>query len=226
MSTPQVIANRFELGGIIGQGGMGDVFLGRDRQTGQPVAIKSLKPDVLRSDPGILERFAREGEALRKLDHPNIVKVLATAEDSGQHYIIMEYVGGGSLATLLKQQPQLPVARVLEIALDLADALTRVHRLHVIHRDIKPANVLLAEDGTPKLTDFGVAHMGDQSRLTQTGSMIGTYLYLSPEACHGEKLDARSDIWAFGVLLYEMLAGRVPFGGDQPGAVLTAILTK
>src|SRR5258706_13024246 len=111
----------------------------------------------------------------------------------------MKYVSGGSLADLLRKQPNLPVERVLTIALDLTDALTRTHRLEVIHRDIKPPNVLLADDGTPRLTDFGIAHIGGLSSITQDRSVLGTYHYLSPEACNGERPDKRTDIWAFGV---------------------------
>ncbi len=226
MNVPPVIADRFQVSELIGQGSMGEVYRGLDTQTDEPVAIKFLRPEIVVSDPELVRRFAREGEALRKLNHPNIVKVLTTIEEGSRHYIIMEYVGGGTLRELLRKQPQLPVPRVLEIALDLADALTRAHRLRIIHRDIKPSNVLLAEDGTPRLTDFGAAHMEDAPRMTQTGTVIGTYAYLSPEACNGEELDARTDIWSFGAVLYEMLAGHRPFDEAQPTAILLSILTK
>lgn len=225
MAETQLIAGRYAIGDLIGQGGMGYVYRGRDHQSGREVAIKLLREE-LGANADQVRRFAREGEALRALNHPSIVKVLASVEEQGRHYIIMEYVTGGSLGSLLKAQAQLPLERALQIALDLADALTRAHRLKIIHRDIKPMNVLIAEDGTPRLTDFGVAHMGDHSRMTETGSMVGTYAYLSPEACNGQYPDERTDIWAFGVLLYEMLAGQRPFAGDQPGAIITAILTR
>jgi len=226
MSETRVIAGRYELRDLIGRGGMGDVYRGLDQHTGDPVAIKLLHPDVLAENPQLVDRFQREGEALRKLNHPNIVKILATVEENGQHYLVMEYVGGGSLRDLMDEYGQLPIQNILEVALDLADALTRAHRLHIIHRDIKPDNVLLAEDGTPRLTDFGVAHIEDRTRLTQTGAVIGTYGYLSPEACNGLELDERADIWSFGVMLYEMLAGRPPFKENGTAAILTAILTK
>jgi serine/threonine protein kinase/tetratricopeptide (TPR) repeat protein len=226
MSQTHTVGGRFQIQAHIGQGGMGDVYRGLDMQTGEPVAIKSLKPEIIQDNPELVQRFQREGEALRKLNHPNIVKMLAAVEDNEQHYLVMEYVSGGSLRDLLEEQPQLPIQRVLEIALDLADALTRAHRLNIIHRDIKPANVLLAEDGTPRLTDFGVAQIGDRSHVTQSGSLIGTYAYMSPEACMSEELDARTDIWSFGVMLYEMLAGVRPFEGGQVAVVLTAILSK
>ncbi|NWF68100.1 MAG: protein kinase [Chloroflexi bacterium] len=226
MKDNWVIGGRYRVEATLGQGGMGTVYRGVDMQTGQTIAIKALKAEILNEDPNMLERFAREGEALRLLNHPNIVKMLGTAEEDGQHFLLMEYVGGGSLLDLLRREEQLPIKRALEIALDLADALTRAHRLKIIHRDIKPANVLITEDGTPKLTDFGVAQMGDRTRMTQSGSLIGTYAYLSPEMLEGMPPDARADIWAFGVMFYEMLGGRRPFMEEQTAALLTAILAK
>ena len=222
----QLISNRFELGRAIGGGATGTVHLGRDMQTGELVAIKLLRLEIVGSQPELVERFRREGEALRKLNHPNIVKVLATIEEHGQPYLVMEYVGGGSLAELLKRQPQLPIERVLSIGLELADALSRAHHLNILHRDIKPGNILLADDGTPRLTDFGLAHIGSFPAVTAAGSVLGTIYYLSPEACAGQILDERADIWSFGVVLYEMLAGQRPFEGDSPLDVIRAVQTQ
>lgn len=230
MNRSHPIANRYEIRNPttdqIGQGGMGDVYRAVDVQTGQIVAIKRLKPELVAHDPTIVERFGREGQALQRLNHPNIVAVQGTVEEDGQHYIIMEYVPGGSLLELLNHETQLPIHRVLQIALELADALARAHHLNIIHRDIKPANVLLAADGTPRLTDFGVAHMGDLVHITREGTFTGTYAYLSPEACNGEPLDSRTDIWSFGVMLYEMLTHHSPFEGANLMATITAILTR
>lgn len=222
--SQQIIANRYSLTKLIGRGGMGDVYQATDQQTSSTVAVKALKPDVVEFDPGLVERFIREGEILRKLNHPNIVTLLDAVEENDRHYIILEYVAGGSLKDLVHNEAPLSVQHTLEIALDLADALTRAHRLNVIHRDIKPANVLIANDGTPRLTDFGIAHIPDKEKLTNTGSIMGTYAYLSPEACTGEELDRRTDIWAFGVMLYEMLTGQHPFQGDSDFAALLAIM--
>jgi len=221
MSEVRVIANRYRITATIDQGGMGDIYSAVDQTTGQTVAVKALKPQIVQDDPTLLERFRREANALGKLNHPNIIRVLDTVNEDERHYIIMEYVGAGSLAKLLKKTPQLPIERVLQLALDLSDALTRTHRLNIIHRDIKPANVLLADDGTPKLTDFGVASMGDApgTMLTQVGSILGTVAYLSPEVCEGATYNEKSDIWAFGVLMYEMLTGRLPF--LETSAVMT-----
>ena len=217
------IGLRYEIEKLIGSGGVGRVYLGRDRQTGEPVAIKELMSDWVARAPDSVERFRREGEALRKLNHPNIVKVLATLEEGDQHYLVMEYVGGGSLADLLKRQPQLPIEQVISIGLELSDALSRAHHLEIIHRDIKPGNILLAEDGTPRLTDFGLAHLGSYPALTTAGQLLGTFQYLSPEACANQPLDARADIWSFGVVLFEMLTGQLPFDGDSPIEIIHAI---
>jgi DNA-binding NarL/FixJ family response regulator/tRNA A-37 threonylcarbamoyl transferase component Bud32 len=221
-----LIAGRFQMGPVIGAGATGNVFAGTDRLTGEKVAIKQLRSDLVLYQPEMVERFRREGEALRRLNHPNIVKVLATMEDEGQHYIVMEYVGGGSLEDLLIKQPRLPVERVVAIGLELADALSRAHHLEILHRDIKPGNILLAEDGTPRLTDFGLARFGQLSSLTEYGSILGTFLYLSPEAVENRELDERSDLWSFGVVLYEMLTGRLPFEGDSPFDVAWAIRSQ
>lgn len=216
------IANRFEIGELIGQGSMGEVYRGVEIGTQQPVAIKALKQTSLRGSPESVERFLREGEALRRLNHPNIVKVLESVIEAERHYIVMEFVGGGALDRLIKGEPP-PIQRVLEISIDLADALVRAHRLKIIHRDIKPHNVLLAEDGTPRLTDFGVAHISDLSTITQSGALVGTMPYLSPEAWDYNEPDEGTDIWAFGILLYELLCGRRPFEADQPFALKHAI---
>ncbi len=222
-STMRQIGKRYEIEKLIGSGAVGRVYRGRDTQTGELVAIKELMSDWVASAPDSVERFRREGEALRKLNHPNIVKVLATLEEDGQHYLVMEYVGGGSLADLLKRQPQLPIQQVISIGLELSDALSRAHHLEIIHRDIKPGNILLAEDGTPRLTDFGLAHLGSYPALTTAGQLLGTFQYLSPEACANQPLDARADIWSFGVVLFEMLTGQLPFDGDSPIEIIHAI---
>ncbi len=218
-----LIKGRYQLGHVIGGGGMGTVYIGTDLLTGETVAIKQLRSELSGNMPQMVERFLREGEALRWLNHPNIVKVLATSDEGDQHFIVMEYVSGGSLADLLIAQPKLPFERVVSIGLELSDALSRAHHLHILHRDLKPANVLLAEDGTPRLTDFGLARIGQLPGLTETGSILGTFHYLSPEAVENQAFNERSDIWSFGVVLYEMLTGRVPFSGDTPFEVIWAI---
>jgi NarL family two-component system response regulator LiaR len=227
MDGPQLIANRYQLGHLIGEGGVGKVHKGLDTQTGQPVAIKVLRPEIIVDAPHLVERFRREGQLLRELNHPNIIQVLATFEEAGQHYIVKEYAAGGSLADLLRKQPQLPLERTVGIALEVADALARAHHLNIIHRDIKPGNILLSADGTPRLTDFGLAHIAGYPPITRRGEVIGTFQYLSPEGCNRQALDERTDIWSLGVVFFEMLAGERPFEGEgYPGAIVNAILNQ
>ncbi len=210
---------------LLAMGGQGAVYRGHDRATGQPVAIKRLKPDLVDRHPDALARFVREGAILRQLQHPNIVGVLAAFEHAGQYSIVMEYMPGGSLRALLERERQMPLDRVLTIGLELTDALSRAHHLGIIHRDLKPENVLLAADGTPRLSDFGMARLeADATSLTQSGTLFGSPTYMSPEALRGEELDARSDIWSLGVLLYELLAGQRPFAGTQITPVVASIL--
>jgi hypothetical protein len=226
MGAQQLIAGRYELGELIGEGGMGAVYRGTDTRSKIPVAIKHLKHEAIAQEPEIVERFKREGEALRKLNHPNIVRVLHIANQAKDYYIIMEYVGGGSLSDLIRTPGQMSVQRVLSIALEVIDALARAHHLKIIHRDIKPGNVLLAADGTPRLTDFGIARMGDRTTMTQANTVLGTLAYLSPEALDGQPQDVRSDLWAFGVLLYEALTGKLPFEESTASATMASIITK
>ena len=221
----KVLSNRYELGESIGTGAMGDVYRATDSQSGETVAVKHLKPGLLDPTLDLLDRFRREGQVLRELNHPNIVTLIDVIEQDSNHYLILEYVDGGDLKDLLSKSPSgLPLDQVLQIAIQLADALTRSHFLDIIHRDIKPANVLIDQNDTPRLTDFGVAHIIGDSDLTQEGVLLGTYGYLSPEACLGKRVDARSDIWSFGVLIFELLTGQNPFTGDSIVQVITAIL--
>jgi predicted ATPase len=200
---------------------MGAVFRGLDRESGSLVAIKQLRLDSTERDALSVERFRREGEVLKHLNHPNIVQVLAVLRDADADYLVMELVTGGSLQDLLRASgPLLSVERVLNIGLDLCDALTRSHRLDIIHRDLKPSNVLIAADGTPRLTDFGAAYMRGKERLTEGNAIVGTTEYLSPEILRGEEVDARVDIWSLGVLLFEMLTRIRPFSQDNVAQTL------
>jgi len=224
MDETLLIGSRYRTGEVIAQGMMGPVYKGVDIETGLTVAIKTLKPEMVADQPVMLERFRREDEVLHELNHPNIVRRLASVEQNSVYYLVMEFIEGGSLRDLLEQQVQLPVERVLEIAIDLADALARTHRLGIIHRDLKPENVLMAPDGTPRLSDCGVAHSIGRATTSQAGSLVGTWFYISPESLRGVEADERTDIWSFGVLLFEMLAGCPPFNGSTPAQVVNAIL--
>jgi serine/threonine protein kinase len=219
----QTLNNRYTVTAQLGRGAMGTVYRAQDAQAGLEVALKVLAAD-LTFDPEMIERFRREGQALKQLRHPNIVSLVDTFQHEGRQVIVMEYVPGGSLFQLVRQGP-LAVERARRMALELCDALTRAHHLNIIHRDLKPENILIAEDGTPKLTDFGVARLvGEGSRLTGTGTQVGTPFYMSPEAWQGQHLDAQADIWSLGIVLYEMLAGQVPFGGETMVAVMNRVL--
>jgi len=220
------LLERYEVGALIGEGGMGIVYQARDTQTGEMVAVKQLRRDVLNVQPDLVERFTREAEALRELNHPNIVKAYDTVQKDGEYYIVMEYVPGQDLGSLLRRQDRLSVAQTVRIAIELADALTRAHYLKIVHRDLKPANILMAADGTPRLTDFGVAYVGAKERMTTIGIAVGTPDYMPPEALQGQNVDARSDIWALGVMLYEMLTGTHPFKGETLPALLMNIMSS
>ena len=231
------IGGRFEIANPaaarLGDGGMGSVYLGLDTLTGQDVAIKMLRRSSLLTPDEMFDRFTREGEALRLLEHPNIVEMIAAVHEAGQvdgaddaYYLVMEYASGGTLGDLLARRGRLPCRRALEIALDLSDALARAHRIGIIHRDVKPGNVLLSATGSPLLTDFGLALQIDRSNMARPPTLAGTIAYLSPEACHGQSLDQLSDIWSFGVLLWELLTGRQLFMRETIAATLAAIVSE
>ena len=220
MMTTTISNGRYILAEKLGDGGMGTVYKGIDTQTELPVAIKQLKPQI--AEPENIARFLREAQALRDLNHPNIVTIMDSIDEGDEHYIVMEYVSGGDLAKLIKQG-RLPAQEVVNLSIDLVDALTRAHRLEIIHRDIKPENVLVAEDKTLRLTDFGVARIRHDDDETEHDTLVGTLDYMPPEAFNNGILDARSDIWAFGVLLYEMLIGKNPFHAETIIGTIQAI---
>src|SRR6476660_8218819 len=219
----QTLNNRYTITSLLGEGAMGEVYLASDQLSGRQVAVKILARQLI-TNPDLIQRFKREAETLQKLDHPNIVKFLDTFEYEGQYVIVMEYVAGGSLHDLIKKGP-ISVENVRGITLEICDALVRSHHLNIIHRDIKPENVLLTEDGKPKLADFGVARLNEGTRMTRSGAQVGTPYYMSPEAWEGKTIDAQADIWSLGVMVFEMLAGQVPFGGDTGATVMKKVLT-
>lgn len=209
---------------LLATGGQGEVYLGRERLSGQAVVIKRLKAELVRDRPEAVRRLQQEARLLHYLNHPNIVKLLADQQGEEGYALVMEYIPGGSLRDLLRLQPRLPLKQALDVALELADALARTHHLGVVHRDLKPDNVLIAADGTPRLTDFGIARLMQQEiRLTGEGAVVGTIPYMSPEAFDSKPVDARTDIWSFGILLFEMLTGELPFAGD---GLIQAILRE
>ncbi|MGO9344454.1 MAG: Stk1 family PASTA domain-containing Ser/Thr kinase [Acidimicrobiales bacterium] len=217
--APRVLSGRYELVHLVARGGMAEVYRAHDRLLDRPVAVKVLFPE-LSIDRTFVERFRREAQAAANLSHPNIVPVFDWGEDSGTYFIVMEFVDGRALSSILKTAGPLHPDRAAEITADVALALDYAHRHMVIHRDVKPGNVLITDEGQVKVTDFGIARaVNTDESLTQTGAVMGTATYFSPEQAEGLGVDARSDIYSLGVVLYEMVAGRPPFIGDSPVSV-------
>jgi eukaryotic-like serine/threonine-protein kinase len=219
VDTPRTYSGRYELTHLIARGGMAQVYRAMDRQLERPVALKVLFPE-LSVDRTFVERFRREAQAAANLSHPNIVPVFDWGEDDGSYFIVMEYVEGRPLSAVLRDPEPIPLREIATIGAGVAAALAFAHRHGVVHRDVKPGNVLITPDGDVKVTDFGIARaMNTEESLTQTGAVMGTAAYFSPEQAEGKGVDSRSDIYSLGVVLYEMAVGRPPFTGDSPVAV-------
>jgi len=217
--TPRVLSGRYELSHLVARGGMAEVYRAHDRMLDRPVALKILFPE-LSVDRSFVERFRREAQAAANLSHQNIVPVFDWGEDGGTYFIVMEFVDGRPLSSILRTAGPLHPDRAVEIAADVAAALAYAHRHGVIHRDVKPGNVLITDEGTVKVTDFGIARaVNTEESLTQTGAVMGTATYFSPEQAEGVAVDARSDIYSLGVVLFEMVTGRPPFVGESPVSV-------
>jgi membrane protein YdbS with pleckstrin-like domain/predicted Ser/Thr protein kinase len=212
-----VLGGRYRLIAPLGEGGMARVYRARDLRLNREVAVKILHDDLTR-DPGFLTRFEREAQVVAGLAHPNIVPVYDVGGEDGAPYIIMEYIRGRTLKETLEAGGPLSQERAVAILVPILDALGYAHRQGLIHRDVKPHNILLTTDGTPRLADFGIAHLVDGS-TTRTAAILGSAQYLSPEQSRGEEATERSDIYACGIVLYEMLAGRPPFEGANALAV-------
>jgi eukaryotic-like serine/threonine-protein kinase len=224
MTQPRLLGGRYELDGVVGRGGMAEVYRARDIRLDRIVAIKTLRADLAR-DQIFQARFRREAQSAASLNHPSIVAVYDTGEDMATGvpvpYIVMEYVDGRTVRDLLQEGHRLLPERSLEIIDGVLRALEYSHQAGIVHRDIKPGNVMVTRNGDVKVMDFGIARaMSDaQSTMTQTAQVIGTAQYLSPEQARGDRVDARSDLYSAGCLLYELLTGRPPFTGDSPVAI-------
>jgi eukaryotic-like serine/threonine-protein kinase len=223
MTTSRLLSDRYELGEVLGYGGMSEVHRGLDTRLGRDVAIKVLRADLAR-DPQFQMRFRREAQNSAALNHPAIVAVYDTGEVAGEMgplpYIVMEYVDGQTLREIVKTTGPMSQQKVLEVMADVCAALDFSHRHQIIHRDVKPANIMITRGGAVKVMDFGIARaLGEGQNVTQTAAVIGTAQYLSPEQAKGEAVDARSDVYAAGCVLYELLTGEPPFTGDTPVAV-------
>ena len=209
-----MVDGRYRVLNRIGSGGMADVWCADDTQLGRKVALKLLHPRFA-ADDEFVERFRREASSAAGLQHPNVVGIFDRGEWDGNYYIAMEYLPGRSLKQLVRDHGALDPALAVSLVVQVLKAARFAHRRGIVHRDIKPHNVIVDEEGRAKVTDFGIARAG-ASDMTETGSIMGTAQYLSPEQAQGKPVDARSDLYSIGVLLYELLTGRVPFDGDSP----------
>jgi serine/threonine-protein kinase len=213
------LGGRYRVERELGRGGMAKVFLGTDTVLGRTVAVKVLAPQFA-DDDGFVQRFRREAQAAASIGHPHIVSVFDTGSDDGVHYIVMEYVEGRTLAEFLAGGGRILPDRAIDIAMDVCQALEAAHARGVIHRDIKPGNIMLNPRGEVKVTDFGIARVTTTAdTVAQTAAILGTASYLSPEQAQGQPVDARSDLYSLGCVVYEMVTGRPPFLGDSPVAV-------
>src|SRR5919112_253834 len=208
-----LVDNRYLIKKRIGSGGMADVYLAEDSQLGRDVALKMLHRRFAR-DREFVERFRREASAAAGLQHPNVVSVFDRGEYDGTYYIAMEYLPGRTLKDVIREEAPLDQQRVIGLAIQILQAAAFAHRRGVIHRDFKPHNVMIAPDDRLKVTDFGIARAG-ASEMTETGSIMGTAQYLSPEQAQGQRVEAPSDLYSIGVILFEMLTARVPFTGES-----------
>ncbi|MCS5695955.1 Stk1 family PASTA domain-containing Ser/Thr kinase [Desulfofundulus thermocisternus] len=212
------LGNRYEILERLGGGGMAVVYKGRDTFLNRLVTIKILRPEFS-SDKDFTRRFRREAQAVASLSHPNIVSIYDVGQEGDIQYLVMEYVDGEDLKTIIRREGTLPPEKAVQIAYQILEALEHAHENNIVHRDIKPHNILITKGGWAKLTDFGIAREASTATITQTDTIVGSVHYISPEQARGELAGPRSDLYSLGVVLYEMLTGSVPFSGDSPIAV-------
>jgi serine/threonine protein kinase len=210
VTSPSLVSGRYEIERVLGHGGMATVVLARDAHLGRRVAVKQLDESLADSDE-VRIRFVREAQLAARLNHPNIVGVFDAGEDAGRPYIVMEYVDGDTLAAILKRRRRLDPHEAVALAAQAAVALQHAHEAGLIHRDVKPGNLLVRDDGTLKVTDFGIARAAEATQVTERGTILGTAAYLAPEQARGEPATPAADVYALGAVLYEMLTGRPPY---------------
>jgi serine/threonine protein kinase len=218
LTTGSIFAGRYQIIEVLGKGGMGKVYRALDKKLNEEVALKLIKPEIA-SDKKTLERFNNELKFARKIAHKNVGRMYEVMEEKGTHFITMEYVPGQDLRGLIRQSGQLAVGTAVSIAKQVCEGLTEAHRLGVIHRDLKPQNIMIDKEGMSRIMDFGIARSVSGKGITGAGVMVGTPEYMSPEQVESKETDQRSDIYSLGVILYEMVTGRVPFEGDTPLSV-------
>ncbi len=213
-----LLGNRYEILEPVGSGGMADVYKAHDPKLDRIVAIKILH-HKLATDAEFLKKFQQEARGAGRLTHPSIVGIYDVGNDGGRHYIIMEYVAGETLKDLIRREGKLPVMEALRIAREIAGALAHAHANNLVHCDIKPHNILVTSEGWVKVADFGIARAISSSTMTYNGNVVGSVHYFSPEQAKGTKITPKSDVYSLGVVLYEMLTGRIPFNGETTVSV-------
>jgi DNA-binding response OmpR family regulator/Holliday junction resolvase len=213
LSRGIVFSGRYQIQADLGEGGMGSVYRALDVKLNEEVALKILHPEIA-GDASLVERFRNEVRLARKISHKNVCRLFDLQEDDGILYIAMEYLAGENLHSLIRRMGSLPVDQAISITGQVAEGLVEAHRLGVIHRDLKPKNIMIDHDGNAKIMDFGIARSQRGDRITQTGTVMGTPEYMAPEQLEGEVVDGRADLYALGIVLYEMLTGHVPFEGN------------
>jgi hypothetical protein len=222
-----IFAGRYAITRVVGRGGMGMVYKAHDRELDEDVAIKLLRPDVLRGDPTMVERFKSEIRLARRISHPNVVRTHDFGERDGAYYVTMEYVEGITVRELIELRRHLSTEATLGIARQLAGSLIAAHEQGVVHRDLKPENLLLDAAGVLKVMDWGIAKLADHaSTITQAGMVVGTPAYMAPEQLLAEQVDARSDLYAAGVVLYECLTGVLPYEAGNPLTLIARVLNQ
>ena len=215
LTTGSTFAGRYQIIEELGKGGMGKVYKVHDTKIKEKIALKLIKPEIAK-DKKTIERFSNELRLARKIRHKNICQMFDLGEEQGTHFITMEFVPGQDLKGLIRQSGQLAVGTTINIAKQICDGLTEAHKLEVVHRDLKPSNIMIDKEGNVQIMDFGIARSLETKGITGAGVMIGTPEYMSPEQVEGKEVDQRSDIYSLGIILYEMVTGRVPFEGDTP----------
>ncbi len=225
LQTQSGLNQRYVLGPELGRGAMGAVFRARDNVLDREVAVKQLNMTLSGQEEYTL-RFRQEAKALARLTHPNIVQVYDLIEDGGRFWMVLEYIDGGDLASYLKEKGRLPIDEAAKIIIPVAEGLAFAHGQGIVHRDLKPANILLTRSREPKISDFGIAKLSQSTNLTQVGSVLGSPPYMSPEQCSGELVDTRTDIYALGITLYELLSGKRPFEGETSSVMAKQIIEQ
>ena len=213
-----ILGNRYEIIEKIGEGGMADVYKAKCQKLNRYDAVKILKKEYI-NDKNLVEKFTKEATAIANLSDNNIVNVLDVGMQDDIHYIVMEYVNGKTLKQIIREEGKLSYEKVLDYGIQIAKALDCAHRNNIIHRDVKPQNILVTNDGVVKVTDFGIAKSPNSETITNTSRIMGSAHYFSPEQAKGNYVDYRSDIYSFGVVLYEVITGRLPFDAESPVSV-------